>query len=57
MVRGGSGEDQVNVSLSVEFQVNVKSQSELDIGGRETCVLLSPTCHATSLCLPFLGED
>ena len=23
--------------MSVECQVNVKSQSELDIGGRETC--------------------
>ena len=29
-----SGEVLVNV---VEYQVNVKSQSELDIGGRETC--------------------
>ena len=29
-----SGEVQMN---SVECQVNVKSQSELDIGGRETC--------------------
>ena len=28
----------MNVSgMSVECQVNVKSQSELDIGGRETC--------------------
>ena len=25
--------------MSVECQVNVKSQSELDIGGRETCSL------------------
>ena len=25
------------VRWSGEFQVNVKSQSELDIGGRETC--------------------
>ena len=24
--------------MSVECQVNVKSQSELDIGGRETCI-------------------
>ena len=24
--------------MSVECQVNVKSQSELDIGGRETCL-------------------
>ena len=32
-----SGEVQVNVS---ECQVNVKSQSELDIGGRETCYFL-----------------
>ena len=23
--------------MSMEYQVNVKSQSELDIGGRETC--------------------
>ena len=27
--------------MSVECQVNVKSQSELDIGGRETCSLLN----------------
>ena len=34
-----SGEVQVNVSgMSVECQVNFKSQSELDIGGRETCL-------------------
>ena len=26
--------------MSVECQVNVKSQSELDIGGRETCLSL-----------------
>ena len=26
--------------MSVESQVNVKSQSELDIGGRETCKFL-----------------
>ena len=26
--------------MSVECQVNVKSQSELDIGGRETCTCL-----------------
>ena len=26
--------------MSVECQVNVKSQSELDIGGRETCMFL-----------------
>ena len=33
-----SGEVQVSVSgMSGECQVNVKSQSELDIGGRETC--------------------
>ena len=31
--------------MSVECQVNVKSQSELDIGGRETCLCLSsPIC-------------
>ena len=27
-----------------ECQVNVKSQSELDIGGRETCFLLPVAC-------------
>ena len=27
--------------MSMECQVNVKSQSELDIGGRETCFFLS----------------
>ena len=27
--------------MSVECQVNVKSQSELDIGGRETCLYQS----------------
>ena len=27
--------------MSEEYQVNVKSQSELDIGGHETCYLLS----------------
>ena len=33
-----SGEVQMNVSgMSVECQVNVESQSELDIGGCETC--------------------
>ena len=26
--------------MSVECQVNVKSQSELDIGGRETCLII-----------------
>ena len=31
-----SGDVQVNVS---KMSVNVKSQSELDIGGRETCIL------------------
>ena len=31
-----SGEVQVNVS-AMQCQVNVKSKSELDIGGRETC--------------------
>ena len=25
--------------MSVECQVNIKSQSELDIGGRETCLI------------------
>ena len=28
---------------SGEHQVNVKSQSELDIGGRETCEFLKPS--------------
>ena len=37
-----SGEVQVSVRwMSGECQVNVKSQSELDIGGRETCLFLS----------------
>ena len=27
--------------MSVECQVNVKSQSELDIGGRETCFVFT----------------
>ena len=29
--------------MSLECQVNVKSQSELDIGGRETCPLTGGT--------------
>ena len=29
--------------MSVECQVNVESQSELDIGGRETCMILYST--------------
>ena len=33
----GLGEGQMMVRWSGECQVNVKSQSELDIGGRETC--------------------
>ena len=28
--------------MSVECQVNLKSQSELDIGGRETCAFITP---------------
>jgi len=28
--------------MSVECQVNIKSQSELDIGGRETCLVPKP---------------
>ena len=32
--------------MSVECQVNVKSQSELDIGGRETCFTLFSTTFA-----------
>ena len=39
-VRGRSDDDQV-VRWSVEHQVNVKSQSELDVGGRETCQMLT----------------
>ena len=35
-VRGRSDDGQV-VMWSGEHQVNVKSQSELEIGGRETC--------------------
>ena len=38
-VRGRSDDGQV-VRWSGEHQVNVKSQSELDIGGHETCILL-----------------
>ena len=30
--------------MSVECQVNVKSQSELDIGGRETCLFCGEHC-------------
>ena len=38
-VRGRSYGGQVNIScMSGEHQLNVKSQSELDIGGRETCL-------------------
>ena len=35
-IRGRSDDGQV-VKWSGERQMNVKSQSELDIGGRETC--------------------
>ena len=31
--------------MSGERQVNVKSQSELDIGGRETCQLFNAKSH------------
>ena len=31
--------------MSVECQVNVNSQSELDIGGRETCLILKEAKH------------
>ena len=34
--------------MSVECQVNVKSQSELDIGGRETCGILIESMILTS---------
>ena len=37
--------------MSVECQVNVKSQSELDIGGRETCKAWSPVYLQFSLVL------
>ena len=33
--------------MSLECQVKVKSQSELDIGGRETC------CYIRTMILPF----
>ena len=36
-----SGEVQMNVSGMSGEQVNIKSQSELDIGGRETCKYLN----------------
>ena len=36
-IRGRSDDGQV-VKWSGERQMNVKSQSELDIGGRETCL-------------------
>ena len=39
--------------MSGECQVNVKSQSELDIGGRETCFLI---CLKLSKTLPRLFE-
>ena len=39
-VRGCSDDGQMMVRWSGECQVNVKSQSELDIGGRETCLSL-----------------
>ena len=42
----GSGEGQMMVRWSGEFQVRVKSQkySELDTGGRETCLILFYFC-------------
>ena len=33
------------VRWSGEYQVNVKSQSELEIGGRETCLVALPFTH------------
>ena len=36
-VRARSDDGQVVRRMSEEHQVNVKSQSELDIGGRKTC--------------------
>ena len=33
--------------MSVECQVNVKSQSELDIGGRETCAVLKALSYCS----------
>ena len=40
----------------MECQVNVKSQSELDIGGRETCLLTFFIAKFIPL-LPFLGKN
>ena len=42
--------------MLVECQVNVKSQSELDIGGRETCVM-SYMCHQFILVLSSVYVD
>ena len=42
------------VNDTVECQVNVKSQSELDIGGRETCLNLIRTHGCWSLTLSGL---
>ena len=46
-VRGCSDDVQMMVRWSNERQVNVKSQSELDIGGRETCLDLYLTIDKT----------
>jgi len=35
--------------MSVEYQVNVKSQSELDIGGCETCFTIDAKLSMTSI--------
>ena len=47
--------------MSMECQVNVKSQSELDIGGRETCSeFLGLSLSNASLvfnCLPLFLEN
>ena len=40
--------------MSMECQVNVKSQSELDIGGRETCSCYRWLRSSTALSLPGL---
>ena len=41
----------------MECQVNVKSKSELDIGGRETCLVYSPGPGLWSLVLGPFGPD
>ena len=47
--------------MSVECQVNIKSQPELDIGGRETCytlgVILTSALSLFFVRLPLLEND